>query len=220
MNIGILGGSFNPVHTGHVRMGIEVLESLRLDRVDLMPANVPPHKGFEGMLPFSLRLELVRRAVEDIPGLGVTAIEGERPGPSYTYDTMRQLTADHPQDHFHFLLGASTFLELCKWNQGLEIVHFVSLTVVNRWEAAGEVAGFVHDHWPEAERCDKGVWTFDAGTEIRVVDIPRLDIKGGHIRDRWRAGRSLRLLVPDGVKRTLDRESEIVAAHWGERESR
>ena len=114
MKIGILGGSFNPVHTGHVRMAVEALEQVGLDRVDLMPAKEPPHKGSEGLLPFAVRLEMVERAVEAIPGLGANPVEGDRPGPSFTCDTLTCFRTEQPQNDFYFILGASTFLELPK----------------------------------------------------------------------------------------------------------
>ncbi|WP_316901640.1 nicotinate (nicotinamide) nucleotide adenylyltransferase [Pseudodesulfovibrio indicus] len=217
MKTGILGGSFNPVHTGHVRMAIEVLERLALDRVELVPAAEPPHKPGEGMLPFELRLELVRRAIEGIPGLGANPLEAERPGPSFTCDTLTCYRTERPGIELSFILGASTFLELHKWRRGLEIPELASLVVVNRWEAAEAVAGFVESSWPEAVEEELGRWRLPGGNTIQLVDIPRLDIKGGQIRRRWLDRRNLRLLVPDGVVELLEERVETIERYWGAR---
>lgn len=217
MKIGILGGSFNPVHTGHVRMAVEALEQVGLDRVDLMPAKQPPHKQGGSILPFPIRLEMVERAIAGVPGLGAEPLEGTRPGLSFTCDTLTCFRTERPADQFHFILGASTFLEMPKWKRGLEMPSLVSFIVVNRWEAAGEVAGFMEGHWPEARREETGLWRFPDRGEVRLIDIPRLDIKGGHIRRRWRNRRDLSLLVPDGVKSYLEERADEVGKYWGER---
>ena len=217
MKIGIFGGSFNPVHTGHVRMAVEVYEQLGLDRVELLPASEPPHKRGRDVLPFDLRMELVRRAIEDIPGLGANPLEAERSGPSFTCDTLTCYRTKAPENELHFILGASTFLEMHNWRRGLEIPALASLVVVNRWEAADDVAGFVTEHWPEAEVESVGAWRLPEGNTIRLLDTPRLDIKGGHIRRRWLDRRNLSLLVPDGVRDLLEERADEIENHWGER---
>jgi len=217
VKIGILGGSFNPIHSGHVRMAIETLERLSLDRVELVPAKEPPHKREADILPFELRLELVNRAIEGIPGLGSNPLEGDRPGPSFTCDTLNCYRTEQPESEIHFIVGASTFLELHKWRRGLEMPDLASLVVVNRWEAAGEVAGFIEDQWPDAEQEEVGLWRFPDGNTIRLIDIPRLDIKGGHIRRRWLERRSLSLLVPSGVESLLEEKADEIEQYWGKR---
>lgn len=217
MKIGILGGSFNPVHNGHVRMAIEVLERLSLDRVELVPAKQPPHKQEGDILPFDLRLELVNQAIDGVPGLGSNPLEGEREGPSYTCDTLNCYRTEQPDSDFFFIVGASTFLELDQWRRGLEIPSMASIAVVNRWDAATAVAGFIKAHWPEAKQEPEGVWIFPEGHTIRLVDIPRLDIKGRHIRERWLERRSLRFLVPPGVETFLEDHTAEVQKYWGKR---
>ena len=163
VKIGILGGSFNPVHIGHLRVAIEVLEQLSLGRVELVPAKHPPHKEGSDILPFDLRLELVSRAIEGAPGLGSNPLEGERPGPSFTCDTLNCYKIEQPESELFFLLGASTFLELDNWRRGLEIPEMASLVVVNRWEAAAKVTDFIADRWPKAEQDGEGTWFFPSG---------------------------------------------------------
>ena len=216
MKIGILGGSFNPVHVGHVRMAIETLERLGLDRVELMPAKEPPHKPSEGILPFDLRMDLVNAAVDDVPGLGANPLEGERPGPSFTCDTLTCYADEQPKDELHFIVGASTFLEMHTWRRGLEVPALASLAVVNRWQAGEAVADYIAETWPKAEREDDR-WTLPGGKVIRLLDAPRLDIKGEEIRRRWLERSSLRFLVPPGVESLLENRADEVELHWGRR---
>ncbi|WP_147820838.1 nicotinate (nicotinamide) nucleotide adenylyltransferase [Salidesulfovibrio onnuriiensis] len=217
MKIGLLGGSFNPIHTGHVRMAIEVRERLELDRVELIPAKQPPHKSAQDILPFDLRMSMVEVAIAGIPGLGVNPIEGERPGPSFTCDTLTCYRTEKPQAELFFIMGAGTFLELENWQRGMEIPDLANLAVVTRWTAAERVAGFIRDHWPQAEELGGDQWRFPSGRMLYRLDIPRLDIKAGEIRYRWKERRDLTLLVPDAVRAVLDeRETEIVQ-YWGER---
>ena len=215
--IGILGGSFNPVHTGHVRMAVEVREQLGLDRVDLMPAMTPPHKPVRGMLPFALRMDLVRVAAVSAVGLGADPLESERSGPSFTCDTLTCYPASREPAEVHFIVGATTFMEMPSWERGLEIPSMVSLAVVNRWDAAEKVAGFVAEHWPTAVRESERVWRFATGSRLDLLDIPRLDIKGSHIRERWCARRDLSLLVPPGVAELLEARQDEIAPIWGVR---
>jgi len=216
MQIGILGGSFNPIHIGHVRLAIEVREQLGLDRVELVPAKQPPHKDGADLLPFELRMDLVNKAIKDIPGLGANPLEGERSGPSFTCDTLNCYRNEQPKSEVSFILGASTFLELPNWRRGLEIPDLASMVVVNRWEAADKVAAFIGEHWPDVTE-DNGIWVFPEGHTIRLVDIPRLDIKGGHVRRRWLEGRSLDYLVPSNVEAMLEERRDEVEACWGKR---
>lgn len=216
MNIGILGGSFNPVHIGHVRMAIEVRERLGFDQVELVPAKQPPHKDGEDLLPFDLRMELVEAAIRDIPGLGFNPIEGDRPGPSFTCDTLTCYRTEQPKSEISFILGASTFLELPNWQRGLEIPELASLVVVNRWEAAAEVADFIAAQWPDVAR-ENDIWTFPEGHTIQLLDIPRLDVKGGQIRRRWLERRNLRYLVPPAVESLLEERGAEIEKYWGKR---
>ncbi|MGE4291833.1 MAG: nicotinate-nicotinamide nucleotide adenylyltransferase [Desulfovibrio sp.] len=221
--VGILGGSFNPVHTGHVRMAIEVLERLGLERVDLVPASVPPHKPADGMLAFDLRLGLCELAVEGIHGLHASAIEGERQGPSFTCDTLTCYAT--PPDELHFILGVGTFLEIPTWRRGLEIPELSSLVCVNRGGGSEShdfesVAALVKQRWPKAEQTAAGPepsWRFASGARLVCLEIPRLDIKARDVRERWRQGRDLALLVPPAVQRALLADWPEYVEAWGVR---
>ncbi len=217
MKIGLLGGSFNPVHTGHVRMAIEVREALDLDRVELIPVRHPPHKTDEGLLPFSLRMELCNASIQGVPGLGSNPIEGRRPGPSFTCDTLTCYREEQPESELVFIMGAATFLELESWKRGLELPELASLAVVNRWTAAEKVAETIAARWPDAEREADGVWRFSSGHAVHRIAIPRLDIKAAMLRERWLQGRDISFLVPCGVRDMLEEHRKEVTSYWEKR---
>ncbi len=218
MNIGILGGSFNPAHTGHVRMAVEVLEGLALDRVDLVPAFQPPHKPAQGLLPFALRLRLAELAVQGLPGLAVNPLEAERPGPSYTWATLAEYARREPGAGLFFILGSGTLFDLPIWKRGPELLDLASFVAVNRWDLDLEaVDRLVCATWAGARREGPGLWRFPSGNTLICLNIPRLDIKAAEIRERWRARRSLALLVPPRVQEVLEAGGPEIENAWGPR---
>lgn len=225
MRVGLLGGTFNPVHTGHVRLAVEVLEAAGLDRVELVPAGAPPHKPGVGLLPFALRADLCRAAVEGTPGLAVNPLEGDRPGPSYTIETLRILAASRPEDEFFFILGMGEFLVLHEWREGLRLPEFAHLVAASRAgvepEAEFRLAAqewaqrYAGRHWPGIRLTGPGEWLLPTGRRLLSLDVPRLDICASLVRSRFLAGRRLCGLVPPGVERLLAGRAAEVRASWG-----
>lgn len=216
LRLGILGGSFNPVHVAHVRLAVEMAEALSLDRVELIPAARPPHKPGEGMLPFELRAALLGKAVEGLDFLSVNLMEAERPGPSYTWDTLTELSRARPGADIHFIMGSSDLMSLHLWRNGLRLCELASLAVATR-ETLGreEVRAYLAER-PEmgAEAHGPGAWRFPSGRRLELVEIPRLDISASFIRDRFRRGANLRFLVPPGVEDELCRQRDRVLEIW------
>ena len=216
--IGILGGSFNPIHAGHMRMAVETREAVGLERVLLMPAGEPPHKPAEGMLPFAHRLRLVELAVRGVPRLSASGIEGARPGPSYSVDTLTALRAKMPGDDLHFIMGSESFLALPKWHRGLEIPHLCSLVVVLRQGVDGQsLAAFAEETWPGTERTGFGRMLFASGTRLITVSMPVLEVSATDIRQRWRERRCLAMLVPSVAEEVLERGGAAYELAWGHR---
>lgn len=229
MRVGLLGGTFNPVHTGHLRLAVEGREALGLDRVELIPAGVPPHKTGPGLLPFALRADLCRAAVAGVPGLDVNPLEGARPGPSYTIETLRALTAARPGDEFFFILGMGEFLVLHEWREGLRLAEHVHLAVASRAGAEPEADArlaaqeraqrYAGRYWPGIKPAPEGGWTLPTGRSLLFLDVPRLDICASLIRSRFLAGRCLAGLVPPGAERLLAEQATEVRATWGQKEA-
>ena len=185
MRLGLLGGTFNPPHIGHVVCALQALHELELDRVLLVPVYAPPHKGVETDPGVEHRVELCRRAVEDETELGVSLVDAEVPGPSYTVDTLRRLHERCPGDDLTFIVGGDMALSLPTWREPAAILELAELGVaeregVRRADIAGRLAGL------DLER-------------IRFFDMPRIDISSSLIRRLVAAGRPIRHLVPDGV---------------------
>ena len=228
MRIGILGGSFNPVHCGHLRLAVEAFELLALDRMDLVPCGQPPHKPGTGLLPFPLRLELAALAVQGREGFTANGLEGERTGPSYTYDTLAHYRRAEPGAELFFLLGAPDFLTLGSWHKGHELVRMANFVAAPRaGDDLDEVDAFVRSAWPgQAEHIEPPLpaatraWRFqalpgEAPTLLLHLPLPALDVSASAIRQYWRQGRRLDCLLPEPVAQKLFKEKEQVNAAWG-----
>lgn len=227
MKVGVFGGCFNPVHHGHLRLAVEALEILGLDRVELVPAAIPPHKEQRGLLPFGLRCRLVQKALHGLPGLHCSLIEGGRPGPSYTGDTLEELARAMPGSRLFFLLGVPDLLTLPSWKNGLALTNKAHFVAVARQDMALETTrAFVRDHWPRSGKPslrEQGVarvweWSLEGGTRsILLIQPPFIDISSTMIREYWRKDRDLRFLAPEAVLAELTRKQGLVDRYWAKR---
>lgn len=185
MRIGIVGGTFDPPHLGHLLLASDVYEALGLDRVVLVPAAVPPHKHGLPRTPAALRLEMLRAAVAGDPRFEVADLELRRAGPSYSVDTLRELRGRWPDAALFFVLGADQLRELPSWREPDEVARLATLTGVARDGQAPVAPG---------------------GYDVEVVPITRIDVSSSMIRDRAAAGRGVRYFVPPAVEAIIERE--------------
>lgn len=219
MRIGIVGGSFNPVHMGHMRLALEALEkplpgeNMPLDRLDLIPSAQPPHKSTQGLLPFALRLALLKAAVQNTP-LRVNALEGERAGPSYTWDTLCQYRAAYPLARLFFYVGGEDFDAMAGWHRGLELPSLADIVMVARGRAGrAHFAAALARQWPQAQRA-RDVARLPCEGRMYFIALPRLDVSASDVRRRWCAGRSVRFLMPDAALHVLEKHRAYVTASW------
>lgn len=175
-----MGGTFNPPHLGHLIIADEVRSELKLDEIWFIPNHKPPHKESSNEVTSAQRLEMVRRAIEDNPFFSVQTIELERPGRSYTYDTMRLLTEKYAHE-FYFIIGADMVEYLPKWYKIEELFKLVKFVGVNR-----------PDYKQESEY------------PVITVNIPNLEISSLMIRNRVKEQRSIRYLVPKAVMEYIE----------------
>ncbi len=187
-SVGLLGGTFDPPHNGHVRVAQDVRQGLGLDCVLLIPVRVPPHKQTARVTPAALRLEMVRAAVADAPGLDVSEIELEREGPSYTVDTLRRLGDERPDTDLTCIVGADQLAEMAGWKEPEEISALARLAVMNRGDLAP-----VEPDW-------------DITLEWTAVSVTPLDLSSTEIRRMVGEGRPVGHLVPAEVLRIIERE--------------
>jgi nicotinate-nucleotide adenylyltransferase len=191
--IGLLGGTFNPPHIGHLICAQEALLQLELERVDLVPVRQPPHKELEADPGVEARVELCRRAVAGDPRLGVSRVDADRPGPSYTVDTLRELHERAPEDLLIFIVGGDMAHSLPTWHDPEGVLALAELGVaeregVRRSDILERVSGL------------RG-----APERLRFFDMPRVDVSSSLIRRRAAAGLPVRYLVPDGVAEHIAR---------------
>lgn len=210
MRIGLFGGTFDPIHFGHLRAALEVREGFELDRVFLLPAAIPPHKAREGVAPAADRLHMIRLAVEGEPGLTASDVEVRREGPSYTIDTVRHFHREMPDGAELFLIvGRDAFLEFDTWKCYRELLSLVSVIVITRPRADGptvdrgadELADFLRGR-VSGDIAASGPPVRFSGAGIREVSlfaVTAMDISSSRIRSLVRAGRSIRFLSPAAV---------------------
>ena len=206
MRIGLFGGTFNPVHLGHLRSALEVQEGAGLDRVILIPAAVPPHKGCAELAGAAERLEMIAAAIEGVPGLAVSDVETRREGPSFTIDTVRHFRDTEPQAELSLIVGLDAFLEIDTWRSFRELLGLVPLVVISR-PATGAlperaaVESFVRERISPECTPDpaSGAWRAPGVRGIRVFPVTGLDVSSRRVRELAAAGRSLRFLVPETV---------------------
>ncbi|MFZ4694519.1 MAG: nicotinate-nucleotide adenylyltransferase [Verrucomicrobiia bacterium] len=132
MKLAVFGGTFNPVHAGHLQVADNLLRVALADRVVFMPARIPPHKADAELAPGADRIEMVRLAIGEREACEVSSIEVRREGPSYTADTLRALASERPGDSLHFVLGSDNFSEVGKWVRFEELAGLCEFLVVER----------------------------------------------------------------------------------------
>ena len=183
--IGLLGGTFNPPHVGHLVCADQAIAQLDLDRVLLVPVHEPPHKAVEVDPGVEHRLELCARAVAGDERLAVSRVDADVPGPSFTVDTLRRLHDRAPGDQLTFIVGGDMALSLPTWREPEAILELAELGVAER---------------EGVRRADIAERLSGLPTErVRFFDMPRLDVSSSLIRRLVASGRSIRYLVPDPV---------------------
>lgn len=227
----LLGGSFNPPHSGHLRMLLEAKEALCPKQTLLLPCAVPPHKTSSNLLPFELRCRMLRAALADMGSpadISVSQLEQERDGPSYTADTVRILAERYPELRLAFLLGNDDFQNMGRWPRSQAIPNFADLIVLPRGlggpeQEAASFADACKRLWPEAEAepspCDGSIASYalhplSGGGRFILLPQPKLEISSSLVRQRWLAGRSIDFLVPRGVAELIREQEKQIKAVW------
>ena len=205
MKLGVLGGTFNPVHFAHLRQAEELRESVELDRVLLVPASEPALKH-SGIAPAAHRLEMVRRAAASNPALEVDDLELRRAGPSYTVDTLRALRERNPRAELWFLVGADTLPELASWREPTRLFELANFAVATRPGYAAGLRELLPRALAASFRDTESGLVHASGNELRAVPFTPLEISASDIRRRAARGESIRYLVPDEVR-------EYIAKH-------
>ena len=205
MRLGIFGGTFNPVHVGHLRVAEEVREALDLEKVVFVPSSIPPHKELGEDVEGARRLEIVRMSIGDNPFFEVSSYEVDRPGNSYSIRTI---------EHFRgvfgtipvFILGQDAFNEISTWYQAERLFDLAHFAVMSRPDvprpSLGDVLGGAAGRFRPTDRG----YVNDAGNEIMFVDVTAYAVSSSRIRELCRHGGSIRYLVTDSACAYITKE--------------
>ncbi|WP_315365530.1 nicotinate (nicotinamide) nucleotide adenylyltransferase [Oribacterium sinus] len=188
--IAILGGSFNPVHYGHLKMAEAAMESTHFSKVLFIPTGTPYHKEQKDLLPFSDRLKLLELAIENCPDFDCSPIEGERDGNSYTIDTVRELLRQNPTNSYSLLIGTDQFLTLRSWHKIKELGKLVDFYIANR---NGEMSFSTFQK--EKEALEK-----ELSLHCKLFPMPAIDLSSTEIRNLLKEGKSIHGMLPKSVE--------------------
>ena len=196
MRVGILGGTFDPVHVGHLIIAEEALSRLALDQVLFIPAGQPWLKADQALSPAEHRLKMVELAIASNPRLSVSRIEVDRPGPTYTVDTLERLKRDLGEDvQLYFILGLDALEQFHRWEQPARIIELCQLAIASR-------PGFQN-----SRILDEQLGRYpNLGSKVNFVAAPVMDISGSSIRQRASEGRSIKYRVPEAVERYIKQQ--------------
>ena len=203
MKIGILGGTFDPIHLGHLRSAEEICQELNLGNVYLIPSASPPHKATESVTSFRHRLAMTHLAADMSPYLEAMDLEGRRPGHSYSIETLRELYRAFGSDaEVFFILGMDAFMEIRTWKEYEHLFDYAHFVIIGR-------PGFETDKLREVlldlgagidvGKGEADLFTAPSGKTVRRANTTLMDISSTRIREMVRENKSIRFLVPERV---------------------
>lgn len=211
MRIGILGGTFNPVHLGHLRAAEEVREKFRLNIIYFIPCNKPPHKTSTELLPAKIRFKMLKDAIKGHPYFQCSDIEIKRGGKSYSIDTIKYfLSKGINGSQLYFILGDDSFAEFKTWKNYREFIELCNMIIIKRPGYKGALLKknlpldlFKRLRYNKKTRC----YETESKTRIYITEIMGLNISSTMIRELIRNGKSVRYLVPDNVIELLKKRN-------------
>ena len=181
MKIGILGGTFDPIHSGHLKIAQAAAGSLKLDKLIFMPCFIPPHKTPKNITAAEHRLEMIRLAINSYPNYEVSDYEIAKGGSSFSIDTISEFKQAHPNDQIFFIIGSDSLIELSSWKNGDRIPEVASLAVVKR-------PSYEYKTLPQG---------------VIEVDMEPTPVSSSHIRLLLKEGKALKNLVPQKVAKYI-----------------
>ncbi len=206
MKEGLFGGTFNPLHNGHIQVIGHVKETFAIDRIHLIPCGIPPHKSFQNLAPARDRFEMIEHTLRDLPGLFVSDLELRRSGPSFTIDTIRQfLDEASPETEPYFILGTDAFFDMGSWKQPIDIfkrINIILMTRAGEKKASGEIAAFLAFQVSRAYEFDDVSMCFHHPElkSVHICQTPEIKISSTLVRNRIKNNQSVHSLVPGPVE--------------------
>ena len=184
--IGILGGTFNPIHLGHLAMARAALNTFKLDRVYFVPCAMPPHKSENNLAPAKDRLQMVKRAIKGNPKFRISNFEIRKGGRSYSIDTVKHFRSKlKSKDQLFFIIGQDSLNTLGTWKQIDELTQLVQFVVINR----------------------RGSKKIKSKYKVLFVEMPALNISSSGIRNKLNKGRTVKNFVPERVRQYIEKKN-------------
>jgi len=190
--LGIMGGTFDPIHYGHLVAAEMARSKFKLSKVLFIPSGTPPHKNRSDISAAGLRFEMIERAIQDNPAFDISALELERKGPSYTVDTLRVLRHTWSEHEFYFITGTDALREIFSWREAEEILMMTEFIGAARpgFDASDFLLQVQQEH-PETQG------------RIHYLEVPALAISSTDIRARVKSGQPIRYLLPEPVRQFI-----------------
>jgi len=203
MKVGIFGGTFDPVHFGHLRAAEEVREAYFLDKIYFVPAYIPPHKQYIKITDYDSRLKMLRAAIKGNRYLYVSDLEIKRKGVSYTIDTVRAF--ERHFEEIYFILGLDAFTEIDTWHDYPDLFYHTNFIVMERPNKLERnyYEVFPQDIKGSIKQYDIHTFEHKSGKKIQMYPVTQLDISSTQIRKYVLMGKSIRYLVPPAVERII-----------------
>jgi nicotinate-nucleotide adenylyltransferase len=192
--VGVLGGTFDPIHIGHLILAEEARDQLKLDRVYFVPAGNPPHKQGRHLAPVEARVQMTELAVAGNDAFRVSRVDADRAGPHYTIDMMQIIQGQLPPGcELFFLMGFDSLTELPTWHEPARLIATCHLVALTRHD--------IEVDWAKLEAALPGI-----RQRVTILDMPELEIASHQLQERVREGRTIRYLVPEPVRQYIARE--------------
>lgn len=188
--IGIMGGTFNPIHIGHMIAAAEVCDKFKMDKILFIPDSDPPHKS-NGIADIRDRFNMVRLAICGNTEFCISDIEAKRKGKTYTYDTLNELGKMYDDVEFYFIIGYDTLITMDTWKNAGDVFKMCKFIAVNRMNNTEDMEKAIKEK--------RKLYNAD----IYCIDIPDVNISSTEVRRRVKCGESIRYLVPDGVRQYI-----------------
>lgn len=186
--IGIMGGTFNPIHNGHIQMANSAYEQCQLQKILFMPSKIPPHKQGLNIVHENLRSDMVKIAISEFDCFAFSDFELRREGTTYTAETLTLLKEEHPLDQYYFIMGADSFFQFEMWYQPQIICNMASILVVGRDHATKKELLNQKEHLQQRFNAD-----------IAILTMEEVPVSSSDIRKRIAHGQSVDTMLPEGV---------------------
>ncbi len=208
MDIGLFGGTFNPLHEGHLGIIQHVQKAYGLEKIFLIPSATPPHKPNINLAPAPYRFQMVKESLKEHNNLSASDKELLRKGPSFTIDTINEFKKEYGSDaNFYLLMGSDAFLDITTWERHDQIFNALKIIIMLRgsWENYGSLVSFIDENISKGYTFNKKDNTFSHTTKHKlfICQVPKIDISSSLIRNQIKNNKSIKGLVPETVEKLI-----------------